>query len=1374
MYKKMMLILGLLLSFFFFNACGESSGISSDTNFIPPIVPEILKSFSGTIDENATFGTEVGILDLSNMLVFKRESVILSGQGSENFLIDSNGLILLNKDASIDYETKKTYNLTVTITDIKGNSKATVATIELIDIPENTAVLERFTGTVPENAKASTVIGKLRILTQGDSPIQSMRLDGLGYEKFAISKEGILTVAKGAVLDYESLIRYNLLATAMNTSGESKAVSVNISLDNLGEVVPVIQGFKGTVTENTSKGSEVIGTVVIISSGDSAVTSIQLSGEGKENFEIDNTYGLLSLSSTASIDYEKKNLYTLTATARNSAGESLAQTISIEVINKADVLVSIDNLSLEISENTPINTRIGRIPITEYGDSAISLISLENAGEENFRVDREAYIYVINTLDYETKKEYELSVSVTNNAGISTSKTIKITLTDFPDIPVTMGNFSTNIREGLAVDSIIGKMNISYTGDSDITSIVLSGLGSEHFTIDNKGNISVLVASNYELRKQYDLTAIATNSAGPSTKSFLSISIEDIPDVVPELSLLNADIVENSLRNAIVGRVNIVSVGDRPITGIILTGVGADHFSIDNKGSITVVIPPNFELQNEYLLSAIATNIAGASESVAITISIGDVADIVPVIEGFIGTIVENTLVGTVIGNIVIPPKEDRDKGDREITSITLTGIGAEYFSINTSGAISLLLSPDFEVQEIYSLSIIARNQAGPSLVQKMTITITDLPDKAPVIENLTITVKESAVAGDIVGNIRILKEGDRPIQSITLSEINSHYFEVDTEGIITIASGVSLDYKTIPSYSLVVIAKNESGKSASTSLLIIIEDIPNIVASLSSRDITIVENTIKGTKIGSLSIISQGDRNITSINLSGDDAEHFKVDIHGDIYVVIPPDAESRDLYTLEVVAISLSGSSDMVIQRINITDVIENKPTSESFFARIKNTDTNGTIVGQITVDKKDSDINSVSLSGTGSENFSVAFDGEVTILHEENLLAGAEYNLFVTFSNTAGTGERSSIIIAVDGIDDVRPTILITSSHALWNDAIAYLNGKKWRTEEITYSFEFSEDVIGFTVDDINISGGTIKKFTVIDASHYTALVFPPFNTTDAIILKVDENKTEDIASNPNKASSIMLQTVDTYQEFITEWKTDNFGSTGDTEVSIDVYTTLSNEYNYSIEWGDGSFTLKEDANDTLHSYDIAGTYKIKIKGKFAGITNRSNPEKLLRIIQWGTIEWQSMENAFKDCKNLSGEILDVPRLSTVTNLSNMFNNADAFNEDLNAWDVSRVFSMAGMFQNTLLFNGDISGWTVSNVENMDDMFNNANDFNGYLLDWELSSITSMNRMFKSSATFNDNLSAWNDDITGKGISHTDFNLSATGGLTPPEWE
>ena len=246
------------------------------------------------------------------------------------------------------------------------------------------------------------------------------------------------------------------------------------------------------------------------------------------------------------------------------------------------------------------------------------------------------------------------------------------------------------------------------------------------------------------------------------------------------------------------------------------------------------------------------------------------------------------------------------------------------------------------------------------------------------------------------------------------------------------------------------------------------------------------------------------------------------------------------------------------------------------------------------------------------------------------------------------------------------------------------------------------------------------------------------------------------------------------------FIITVKTDNNGTSSNTQFTI---PTTGGGYNYNVDCtADGEFEVEAQTGDYTCNYATSGTYTIRIisntddaKG-FPRIyfNDTGDKDKILTIEQWGVAEWTSMANAFRGCRNLDLKATDVPDLSHVTSLNNifsknsslvasganlnwdtsnitdmgyMFYSAYQFNQNIGSWDTSHVANMYAMFYNANAFNQDIGDWNTSSVENMEWMFGHNNGFNQDISDWNTSSVKNMSLMFYNANQFNQNLSSWN---------------------------
>ncbi len=168
------------------------------------------------------------------------------------------------------------------------------------------------------------------------------------------------------------------------------------------------------------------------------------------------------------------------------------------------------------------------------------------------------------------------------------------------------------------------------------------------------------------------------------------------------------------------------------------------------------------------------------------------------------------------------------------------------------------------------------------------------------------------------------------------------------------------------------------------------------------------------------------------------------------------------------------------------------------------------------------------------------------------------------------------------------------------------------------------------------------------------------------------------------------------------FITTWKTDNPGSSANNQITINAFGGS----NFTINWGDGTSDNNVTSNIT-HTYAAPGTYTVSISGAFPRFTAGGDASKLLSVEQWGGQEWQSIQDAFQGCDNLVINAPDNPNLSQVTNMSRMFQNAAAFNQDIGNWNVATVADMGSMFLGAALsttnYDALLLGWSGQALQN-----------------------------------------------------------------------
>ncbi len=223
-------------------------------------------------------------------------------------------------------------------------------------------------------------------------------------------------------------------------------------------------------------------------------------------------------------------------------------------------------------------------------------------------------------------------------------------------------------------------------------------------------------------------------------------------------------------------------------------------------------------------------------------------------------------------------------------------------------------------------------------------------------------------------------------------------------------------------------------------------------------------------------------------------------------------------------------------------------------------------------------------------------------------------------------------------------------------------------------------------------------------------------------------------------------VLCKSLGVEERFVFSIKTDNPGTRPDNAF------LLQWQGRYDVDWGDGTIQTNQSSN-TEHTYATAGTYTIKLRPVTDVITtvdpgfgSSGDSKKLVEVKNWGTAAWTNLQGAFNICTNMNVTATDIPNLTSVSNMRQMFNGCTSlvFNDSISNWNTSFITDMGTMFRDTP-FNQDISNWNVGNVTDMGYMFDES-AFNQDISSWDVSNVTNMEKMFADTTAFNQDLSSW----------------------------
>ena len=1006
-----------------------------------------------SIAENTGSGQDIGSAVSATDPDNDTLTYILGGKDAESFRIDdTNGQ--LQTRAALDYETKTSYTVTITVSDSELIDTIDV-TINVTDVNENRApefnAGSSTTRSIAENTGSGVNIGSPVAATDADtSNTLTYTLGGTDESSFSIVDTNGQLQTKAA-LDYETKASYSVKVSVSDGNGSSDSIDVTISVTNVNEAPSFTEGSTATrsIAENTASG-ENIGTAISATDVDTNTTLIYtLGGTDAAAFRINSTNG--RLKTRTALDYETKTSYTVTITVSDSElTDTIDVTINVTDVdeNRAPAFTDGSTTTRSVAENTGSGEDIGTAVAATDPDDDTLTYTLSGTDAASFSiVSTSGQLQTNAALDYETKSSYSVTVSVSDSNGGSDSISVNVNVTDVDEnrAPVfTEGDSTTrSIDENTASGVNIGSAVSATDPDDDTLTYTVSGTDAASFSIvSTSGQLQTNAALNYESKSSYSVTVEVSDGNGGSDSIPVTISVTDVNEA-PSFATDTAtrSIAENTASGEDIG--NAVTATD-PDTGDTLTytlgGANAAAFSIvSTSGQLRTNAALDYETKSSYSVTVSVSDGNGGNDSISVTINVTDVNERLQQIvrsapvftEGTstTRTVAENTASGTDIGTAVaatISTPVAATDADNDALTYTLGGTDAAAFSIvSTSGQLRTLAVLDYETKSSYTVTITASDGTLTDTIS-VTINVTDVDEnRAPVFtegDSTTRAIAEHTYSGTDIGTPVAATDADGDTLTYWLEDETSFSIVSNTGQLQT---KVTLDYETQSSYTVTITA-SDGTLTDTISVTINVTDLDESrFPTFTEGDSTtrsIAENADPGVDIGSPVTATDPDTGDTlTYSLGGTDAFFFSiVPTSGQLRSESRLNYERKTSYSVTVFVSDGNGGSDSISVTINVTNVNEAPRFTES--VRTIRTVVESTASGQnigsavSATDPDTGDTLTYSLGGTDAASFSiVSTNGQLRTKATLDYETQSIYSVTITVSDGSLT-DSISVTISV----------------------------------------------------------------------------------------------------------------------------------------------------------------------------------------------------------------------------------------------------------------------------------------------------------------------------------------------------------------------
>ncbi|RCW63014.1 cadherin domain-containing protein, partial [Pseudorhodoferax soli] len=730
-----------------------------------------MNAAANQVAENAANGTVVGItaqaLDPDGTATV---SYSLSNDAGGRFAIDAaTGVVTVADGTLLNYEGATSHGITVVATSSDGSTSSANFSIGLTDVNEApvgaVTDVNAAANQVAENAANGTVVGvTAQALDPDGTATVSYSLSDTAGGRFAIdANTGVVTVADGTLLNYESAASHQITVLATSSDGSTSSASFTVSLTDVNEapVGPVTDtnAAANQVPEDAANGTAVGITAQATDPDGTDTVSYSLSDNAGGRFAIDASTGVVTVADGSLLDYETASSHQITVLATSSDGTTSSANFTVALINVNEAPVGavtdVNASANQVAENAANGTAVGIVAQAADPDGADTVgYSLSDNAGGRFAIDATTGVVTVadgSLLDYEAATSHQITVLATSSDGSTSSANFTIALTDVNEAPigaVSDVNVAANqVAENAANGTVVGITAQALDPDGTATvSYSLSDNAGGRFAIDATTGV-VTVANgtllNYETAASHGITVMATSSDGTTSSANFTIALTDVNEqpvgAVTDVNAAANQVPENAANGTVVGiTAQAIDPDGTATVSYSLSNDAGGRFTIDTNTGVVTVANVNlldYEAASSHGITVLATSSDGSTSSANFTIALTDVNE-APVgavtdMNAAANEVAENAANGTVVGITA----QALDPDGTATVSYSLSDSAGGRFAIDASTGVVTVADGtllNYEAATSHGITVVATSSDGSTSSANFTINLTDV-NEAPV-----------------------------------------------------------------------------------------------------------------------------------------------------------------------------------------------------------------------------------------------------------------------------------------------------------------------------------------------------------------------------------------------------------------------------------------------------------------------------------------------------------------------------------------------------------------------------------------------------------------------------------------------------------------
>ena len=863
----------------------------------------------------------------------------LGGTDSASFGINSGtGQITVGAGAALDYETKSSYQVTVTATDSSNLSDTITVNIDVTE-GNDPPVFATDTATrrVAENTGTGQGIGDAFRATDADaSDSPTYTLKGTDAASFNIvTASGQLRTK--AALDHEDKSIYSVTVEASDGNGGGGSIDVTITVTDVDEPPvkpgqPDVGGISAySASMKWSKPDN---------EGRPDITGYDYRYKKKDELNWSGaTYAITgAVTNTTIRGLEASTSYDVQVRAKNDEGTgpwSASGTGATQARPNTSPAFASSPVTRDVPENTPANTNIGDPVTATDADNDNLTYTLEGKDSGSFGiVAGTGQLQTKDALNHETMDSYTVKVKASDGKDGVDTINVTITVTDVNEAP-NFGSLTATrtVLENTRGGQPVGQPVPATDPEFNTLTYTLGGTDSASFGISSStGQITVGVGTtlDFETKPSYEVTVTATDSLNLSDTITVTIKVTEGNDPpVFATDTATRSVAENTGTGLDIGVPFTATDAEDETLNYTLEGTDAASFGIvSTSGQLQTKVALDYEVESSYSVTVKAAD-AGASGTITVTITVTDVnepplAPGTPAVSGDSASSVSVTW--TAPANAGKPDITGYDYQYKKTGEPTWSGATYATTGVVTSATISGLDS-----STSYDVQARAKNDEGTGPWSATGAGSTG--NTIPAFSSPTVTrdVAENTPADVNIGDpVTATDDDNGDSLTYTIGGTDAASFDIDSK-TGQLKTKALLDREAAKNtYTVIVTATDSANATAEATVTITVTNVnepPHFGVDAANRKVD--ENTPPGDPVGPFVSAEDDDAGDTlTYSMGGADSASFGIDSSTGLITVgsgTRLDFETRTTYEVTVTATDSSFVSATITVTIEVLNVNE-----------------------------------------------------------------------------------------------------------------------------------------------------------------------------------------------------------------------------------------------------------------------------------------------------------------------------------------------------------------------------------------------------------------------------------------------------------------